>query len=87
MPPLSLSDSELSAIVEAARPLAPRDRTKFVEAVAVELSRYPEIGPGIVGRVPAKLQRRISIRPNSTSSAASMATDRLSSVTSSGHAL
>jgi hypothetical protein len=58
MPPLALSDSELDAIVEAARPLAPRDRAKFVEAVAVELSRCPVIGDGIVGRVVAKVQRQ-----------------------------
>jgi hypothetical protein len=62
---LSLSDSELSAIVEASRPLAPRDRAKFVEAVAVELSRFPEIGPGIVGRVVRDLQKQHLSPPRS----------------------
>lgn len=30
----------------------------FLRDVAAELSRYPEIGVGIVGRVVAKLQRQ-----------------------------
>ena len=35
----------------------PRDRSEFLRDVAVKLSRYPELGPGIIGRVTAKLQR------------------------------
>ena len=56
--PLSLSDSELSAIVEAARPLEPNARAAFVEAVAVELARHPVIGDGTVGRVVREVQRQ-----------------------------
>jgi hypothetical protein len=55
---ISLSDSELAAVMEAARPLPPRDRDEFLKAVAAELSQYPEIGPGVIGRVVAKLQRQ-----------------------------
>jgi hypothetical protein len=54
---ISLSDSELAAIMEAARLIPPRDRDQFLRDVASELSKYPEIGPGIVGRVVARLQR------------------------------
>ena len=55
---ISLSDAELAAIMEAARPIHSRDRDQFLRDVAIELSRYPEIGPGVVGRVIGKLQRQ-----------------------------
>ena len=52
MPPLSLSDDELRIIQDCARPLAPQDRAKFVEAVAGELEKYREqLGLGLVSRV------------------------------------
>lgn len=48
---------ELAELQAAARPIPPRDRSEFLRDVAVKLSRYPELGPGIIGRVTAKLQR------------------------------
>ena len=54
--PLSLSDSELAAVMEAARPIPPRDRSNFLRDVVAELQKYPELGPGIIGGVTAKLQ-------------------------------
>jgi hypothetical protein len=54
---ISLSDSELSAVMEAAKPLDPRLRSAFLNDVVTELAKYPELGPGIVHRVTAKLQR------------------------------
>ena len=54
---ISLSDSELAAVMAAAKPLQPHQRSEFLQAVAVELSRYPELGPGIIGRVTSRLQR------------------------------
>jgi hypothetical protein len=56
--PLSLSDDELAALMTAARPIPPRDRDQFLRDVAVELAKYPEVGPGIIGRVCSKLQRQ-----------------------------
>jgi hypothetical protein len=35
MPPLALSDEQLSHIMRAAQPLRPADREAFLEAVAV----------------------------------------------------
>jgi hypothetical protein len=55
---ISLSDDELAAIMEAARPIPPRDRDQFLRDCAAELARYPELGPGIIGRVVGKLQRQ-----------------------------
>jgi hypothetical protein len=43
MPPLSLSGSELNAVLEAAQPIPPRDRDKFLRDVAAELG---EAEPG-----------------------------------------
>jgi plasmid stabilization system protein ParE len=54
---ISLSDDELAAVMEAARPIPARDRDQFLRDVADELARYPEIGPGVIHRVVGKLQR------------------------------
>ena len=54
---ISLSDSELQIVMEAARPIPARDRDQFLRDCAAELAKYPEIGPGVVGRVCSKLQR------------------------------
>ena len=48
--PIRLSDDELAAVMNAARPLAPRDRDRFLQAVAQAISELPEIGPGSVHR-------------------------------------
>lgn len=59
MPPLSLTDDELRIIQDCARPLAPQDRAKFVEAVAGELEKYREqLGLGLVGRICRELQHQ-----------------------------
>ena len=55
--PISLSDSEMSAVIDAAKPLQARQRSEFLREVIVELQKYEVIGPGIIGRVTAKLQR------------------------------
>jgi hypothetical protein len=53
----SLTDDE-RIVMEAARPIPPRDRDQFLRDVAAELAKYSELGPGIIGRVTAKLQRQ-----------------------------
>jgi hypothetical protein len=55
---IALSNDELAAVMTAAAPIPPRDRDQFLRDVASELSRHPELGPGIVGRVTAKIQRQ-----------------------------
>ncbi len=55
--PLSLDDDELATVMSAAVPIRPRDRDQFLRAVTSELAKHVEIGPGIVGRVVAKIQR------------------------------
>jgi len=57
MPPIRLSDDELDAIFAAARPLAVERRDAFLQQVASALQGCGEIGPGVVYRVAAQVQR------------------------------
>jgi hypothetical protein len=58
MPPLRLSDAELSAVMAAAQPLAPHLRDAFLQDVAAALAGCTEIGPGTVNRVCREAQRK-----------------------------
>jgi hypothetical protein len=55
--PVSISDEAMAVLFDLARPLDPRDRTKFIEAVAAELDGPAEIDVGLVHRVAEPLQR------------------------------
>jgi hypothetical protein len=55
---LKLDDAELDIVMAACRPLDPHRRDAFMVEVAAELARYPELGPGVVHRVCATVQRR-----------------------------
>jgi hypothetical protein len=55
--PLRLSDSELDAILAAARPIDVRDRDAFLKSVADALKGCGELGPGTVARFCRELQR------------------------------
>jgi hypothetical protein len=58
MGPIRLSDSQLAAVFEAARPWAVRDRDAFLQAVAELLQARREIGDGDVHRAVMVAQRR-----------------------------
>jgi hypothetical protein len=58
MPPLKLTDAELDAVFNAARPLTPNVREDFLKEVADRLSSYPGVGPGTVHRLYLETQRR-----------------------------
>jgi hypothetical protein len=59
---LSLSDSQITAVMAAAKVLAPPDRSAFLELLAQELATQrvngAELGDGAVYRVVRELQRR-----------------------------
>ena len=57
MPPLKLSDDEMSAVLAAAGPLSIELRDPFLRAVAHELQGCSEIGPGVVHQVCREQQR------------------------------
>jgi hypothetical protein len=59
--PLQLSDTEMAALMDLARPLDPAQRPQFLEAVAAELEvkrQAGEIGEGSVHRVGRDVQRK-----------------------------
>jgi hypothetical protein len=48
--PIALSDDELQAVMDAARPLAPRDRDQFLRRIAAVITALPVRGPGVIHR-------------------------------------
>jgi hypothetical protein len=67
--PLSLTDDEMNAVQAAAAPVHPLQRDGFLRALAVELERHPIIGPGVVHRCAAELQRRYTVETHAETSA------------------
>jgi hypothetical protein len=68
--PLSLSDAEYSAVQAAAAPIHPLQRGDFLKALATELERHAIIGPGLVHRCAAELQKTFSVTAHSETSRA-----------------
>ena len=60
---ISLSDAELSVIMNLARPLNSEDRNEFLLEVAAQLAAHPELGIGLVSRVARDVQRRFFAAP------------------------
>jgi hypothetical protein len=58
MPPIKLTDDELSAVLRAARPIAVADRDAFLIEVAAALQNCSEPGPGDVHRAIVAAQRK-----------------------------
>ena len=66
MPPLRLTDSQITAIFAAARPLAVRDRDAFLLDLAATLQGIPDPGDGDVARAIRIVQRKHFDPPLST---------------------
>jgi hypothetical protein len=64
MPP-SLSDDEFAAVQAAAAPIHPMQRDAFLKALAAELKRHPVVGPGVVFRATAALQKTFVVAAHS----------------------
>jgi hypothetical protein len=64
--PLSLPDDLYFAIQQAAAPVSAIERDQFLTELATELARYPALGPGVVHRCAAELQRRFTVEARST---------------------
>jgi hypothetical protein len=58
MPPLRLTDSQITAIFAAARPLAVRDRDAFLLDLAAALQGIVDPGDGDVARAIRAVQRQ-----------------------------
>jgi len=57
MPPIRLSDEQMSALLAASHPLPPDSRSAFLEHCARELARLPMVGDGALHRVVMQVQR------------------------------
>jgi hypothetical protein len=66
--PLSLNDDEYAAIMQAAAPIHPLQRDAFLRALAEELERRPVIGPGVVHRAAAALQKTFVVAAHTETS-------------------
>jgi hypothetical protein len=64
MPPIALTDDELTAVLDAARPLPVELRDTFLHAVAHALAGHKVVGPGVVFAVCRELQRQFFDPPN-----------------------
>jgi hypothetical protein len=65
---VKLTDDELDAAMRAARPLDPDLRDPFLRAVTSALQGKGVIGPGVVARTCAELQRQFFQPPLETRS-------------------
>jgi hypothetical protein len=67
MPPLSLTDEEMSLLRELAAPIPLRQRQEFLLAIAdaleTEQTAGAAIGPGLIHRVASRLQHRYGPAP------------------------
>src|SRR5262245_18524407 len=58
MPPIRLSDEQMSALLAASHPLPPASRSAFLEHCARELVYLPLVGDGALHRVVMQVQRQ-----------------------------
>ena len=61
--PLSLSDDEYAAVQAAAALDSSPTTRRLPESSAIEVERHPVVGPGLVHRLAADVQRRYVIAP------------------------
>jgi hypothetical protein len=66
--PLALNDAEYDVVMQAAAPIHPLQRGAFLQALAIELERYPVVGPGVVFRVAAALQKTFIVAAHAETS-------------------
>ena len=57
-PPLALTDSQITTIMQLVRPLLPAQRTAFLELLAAKLNGKREIGEGELYQICRELQRQ-----------------------------
>ena len=63
MPPLALSDAQFDVVYRLAWPLAPLDRSPFLELVAQRLQEQTTVGDGTVHRIAVECQGRFFAAP------------------------
>jgi hypothetical protein len=63
---MNLNDQQQTAVLNAARPLAPAERSAFMAGLAKQLADRREIGDGELHRVIRELQRQYFRPPKDT---------------------
>jgi hypothetical protein len=58
MPPLQLSDDEMSVLMSLAGPIDQQRRPQFLQEVAAELEAKRQVGEGLVHRLARTIQRK-----------------------------
>jgi hypothetical protein len=71
MPPIRLSDEQMSALLAASHPLPPDSRSAFLEHCAREIARLPMVGDGVLHRVIMQVQREYFDPPDLSAGAPS----------------
>ena len=74
--PLALTGTQMTAVLNAARPLSPSQRSAFLAALAIQFSGRSEVGDGELGRALRELQREHFDPPLSMSTPTHRATYR-----------
>jgi hypothetical protein len=64
MSPFSLSDDELSELMHLAEAVPVEHRDAFLQSVVDAISKYPEVGVGLIHREAARLQRAFVTAPS-----------------------
>jgi hypothetical protein len=64
--PLPITEDLYLAALAAAAPITPSQRDAFLAALAAELARRPELGPGVLHRNAADLQKKFVVEARST---------------------
>ena len=62
--PLALSDSQITTVMQLARPLSPQQRSSFLELLAGKLNGQRELGDGELFRLCRELQREVYDPPD-----------------------
>jgi hypothetical protein len=57
--PIHLTDSQITQLMQLARPLQPAQRRVFVEMIAARLNGQREIGDGALYQIRRELQRQV----------------------------
>jgi hypothetical protein len=58
-PPLKLTDSQITTVMQLSRPLLPDQRVAFVELLTAKLNGHREIGDGMLYQLCRELQREL----------------------------
>jgi hypothetical protein len=71
---ISLDDDELAIVTELARPLPPERRSEFLAAVMQAAAQHEVVGPGLISRIAAEMQKSFFFRMPATHREAAGAT-------------